>query len=76
MKTIFYCGLFAGLVSINAVQMRAHHERAWYTTLRCGAGFHIEYYCEAGRLRASLMRGGAVAGQRYQPAQGSSRYAA
>jgi hypothetical protein len=57
MKNIFYCGLFAGLVSINAVQMRAHHENeglVYNFAVRASTLNNI-----AGRLRASLMRGGA-----------------
>ncbi len=47
MKTIFYCGLFAGLVSINAVQMRAHHENG---AVRCGPGIQ-----RCGAVRASIL---------------------
>ncbi len=49
MKTIFYCGLFAGLVSINAVQMRAHNENG---AVRCGRGPGIQL---CGAVRASIL---------------------
>ena len=46
--------------------------RPKYRSLRCGAGPRIGWWCGAVRVRASSLRGGAVAGQTFRPAQGSS----